>query len=246
MLATLLTLVLLLPVAAMLHRISAGRRPLALRARLSMLANDRGAAGDDSDDSGEDTDDDDSSDEDDDSDDDSDDDEDDDKPLGPKGEKAYQAEKEKRRAAQAALREFKKLGLTPAQIAERLASTKTDDGEKPDAEKIREQARAEARAEALRERVTDKIEAKARGFADPEDAVAILLRKHDPDDFLDGDKIDVEAIEEALTDLLEKKPHLAVQDGKRFKGSGDGGARKERKAKATSLEAAIASRITGS
>ncbi|MEO6604260.1 MAG: hypothetical protein ABIN55_01480 [Aeromicrobium sp.] len=105
-------------------------------------------------------------------------------------------------------------------------STKSGD-DAPDVEKIREEARAEARAEGQKERVTDKIEVRAaKAFADADDAVAILLRTHDVEDFLDGDKIDVEAIQEALDDLLENKPHLAAQGGKRFQGKADGGKRK--------------------
>lgn len=153
---------------------------------------------------------------------------DDDKELGPKGERALAAEKDKRRAAQAELREWKALGLKPDDIKKILADRK-DDGDQPDPEQIRSEAKAEARTELLQSRVLDKIEAKAaRLFADPDDAAALLMRSHDADDFLDDDKIDVEAIEDALKALLEKKPYLAVvQDGKRFKGSADGGARKE-------------------
>lgn len=99
------------------------------------------------------------------------------------------------------------------------------DGDKVDAEAIREEARAEARAEQLAERVADKIEAKASKFADPEDAVAVLLRSHKIDDFLDDGKVDVEAITDALKELGEKKPHLLAQGG-RFKGDADGGRRK--------------------
>lgn len=149
--------------------------------------------------------------------------------LGDKGKQALDRMKEERRTLRRELREFKELGLTPAQIkALQENGSKSDDAGQLDPEQIREDARREARAEALRERVTDKIEARAaKRFADAEDAVAILLRSHDPDDFLDGDKVDVEAIQEALDDLLDKKPHLAVQDGKRFKGTADGGTRKE-------------------
>lgn len=150
-----------------------------------------------------------------------------DKELGPKGERALAAEKEKRRAAQAELREWKALGLSAADIRKLVDERKA--GEQPDPEQIRSEAKAEARTELLQSRVLDKIEAKAaRLFADPDDAAALLLRSHDVADFLDDDKIDVEAIEDALKALLEKKPYLAVvQDGKRFKGSADGGARKE-------------------
>ena len=145
--------------------------------------------------------------------------------LADKGKQALDRMKAQRNAVRDQLKEYKALGLTPAQIkALQKGDAKPDD--QPDVDQIREQARTEARTEALRERVTDKIEAKARGFADPEDAVAILLRSHDADDFLDDGKIDVEAIQEALDELLEKKPHLAVQDGKRFKGNPDGGTRK--------------------
>lgn len=154
---------------------------------------------------------------------------DDDKPLGPAGEKAYQAEKEKRRAAQAELRQWKALGLTPDQIRElqKAGGKQTDGDTEVDLDKLRADAKAEAQAEALRERVEDKIEAKAHKFADPEDAVATLLRKHGIDEFIDGSKVDVDAITEALDDLLKSKPYLAAQGGKRFQGGGDGGARKE-------------------
>lgn len=90
-------------------------------------------------------------------------------------------------------------------------ASKPGEGEEIDAEKIREQARSEARAEALRDRVLDKIEAKARRFADSEDAAAILLRSHEVDDFIDDGKIDVSAITEALDELAESKPHLLAR-----------------------------------
>lgn len=161
----------------------------------------------------------------------SDDEQDSDKPLGPAGEKALQAEKEKRKAAQAELRQWKALGLSPEQIRELQKAGSKDGGktgdEQVDVDKVRADAKAEAQAEALRERVEDKIEAKAHKFADPEDAVATLLRKHGIEEFIDGTKVDVDAITEALDDLLKTKPYLAAQGGKRFQGGGDGGTRKE-------------------
>lgn len=105
------------------------------------------------------------------------------------------------------------------------------DDEKPDLEKIRAEARAEAETAALRDRVMDKIEAKAGAkFAiDTEDVAALLMRRHDLEDFLDDGKIDVEAIQQALDDLLDKQPRLAATvtqgDDKKFKGGADGGAR---------------------
>ena len=148
--------------------------------------------------------------------------------LADKGKQALDRMKQQRNAARDQLREFKALGLSPEQIkALQKGKPGAGDDDQPDVDQIREQTRAEVRAEALKERVVDKIEAKAaKAFADAEDAVAILLRTHDHEDFLDDGKIDVEAIQEALDELLDKKPHLAVQDGKRFKGSPDGGTRK--------------------
>lgn len=151
----------------------------------------------------------------------------DDDALGPKGTKALEAEKGKRRAAQAQLREWKALGKTPAEIKTMLEAAAGGDGQ-PDPQKIRDEAKAEAQAELMESRILDKIEAKAaRLFADPDDAAALLMRDHDADDFLDDGKIDVEAIQDALSELLEKKPYLATQGGKKFQGGGDGGARKE-------------------
>lgn len=156
---------------------------------------------------------------------------DDDTPLGPKGEKALAAEKQKRREAQKQLREWKALGLSAADI-KKLLDERDDTGEKPDADRIRQEARAEAQAELLEGRVLDKIEAKAaRLFADPDDAAALLMKGRDADEFLDDGKIDVEAIQDALEELLEKKPYLAAQGGRRFQGSADGGTRKESRTK---------------
>jgi hypothetical protein len=186
-------------------------------------------------------------------------DDEDDPKLGPAGEKAYQAEKVKRREAQALrreaeaqLREWKDLGKTAAEIKaliEGSASGKDggDKGSQPDVEAIRAQARREADAAVLTDRVMDKIEAKAaKGFADPDDAAALLMRGRDPKDFLDGDgKVDGEAIEDALKELLEKKPHLAAQGGRRFGGGADGGARKEEPSKPKSLEDAVTRHFAG-
>lgn len=175
---------------------------------------------------------------------------DDDKPLGPKGEKAYEAEKTKRRDAQRQLREWKALGLDPAEVKKRLDALPGDGKDaggkdQPDPEVIRKEIRDEVERERQQERVLDKIEAKAaRLFADPDDAAALLLRGRDVNDFLDGDgKIDLEEIEDGLKALLEKKPYLAAQGGKRFQGGGDGGPRKEQKPRAKSLEDAITRRI---
>ena len=112
--------------------------------------------------------------------------------------------------------------------------------DQPDPERIRADAKAEAQREVLHGRVEDKIEAKARAFADPEDAVAVLLRSHDYDDFLDDSKIDVEAITDALKELGEKKPHLLAQGGKKFQGDPDGGPRKDGTGRPKNLGDALA------
>lgn len=143
------------------------------------------------------------------------------KALGEPGKQALdrmkarvKSEREKRVAAEKALADSKK----PA-----------DDDEKPDLDKIRAEARQEAETAALRDRVMDKIEAKAgaRFAIDTEDVAALLMRRHELEDFLDDGKVDIEAINEALDDLLEKQPRLAVTQGdeKKFKGGADGGAR---------------------
>jgi hypothetical protein len=145
--------------------------------------------------------------------------------LGDAGKKALDAMKGK---WQKERDERKALAAQVAQLNEQITKAqirKEAEGDKPDAEKIREQAKAEARAEVLRDRAMDKVEAKAaKLFTDPEDARA-LLERH-VENFIDGDKVDSDAIEEALADLLKKKPHLAAQSGGRFAGGADGGARK--------------------
>lgn len=117
---------------------------------------------------------------------------------------------------------------------------KDGDDDKVDVDEIKAAAQAEARAEALHGRVEDKIEAKAKDFADPEDAVAVLLRKHDINDFIDDGKVDVDAIADALKELGEEKPHLLAQ-GDRFKGDADGG---RRKGKTTGRPKTLADAVT--
>lgn len=103
------------------------------------------------------------------------------------------------------------------------AKPKPAEDEKPDLDAIRREIRAETQTESLRERALDKLEAKARKFQNPEDARAFLASR--VDEFVDGDKIDVQAIGDALDDLLTERPYLAVTQGdaKRFQGTGDAG-----------------------
>lgn len=136
--------------------------------------------------------------------------------------------KAKFEAQQRISRNFERRSKKDAATIKRLTGEKPKSGtedEAPDVEKIRADAKAEAAREVLSGRVEDKIEAKAAKFADPADAVAILLRSHDIEDFIDDGKVDVDAITDALKDLGDKKPHLLAQ-GKRFGGGADGGSRK--------------------
>ena len=141
------------------------------------------------------------------------------KDLRDEGKKALDAMKAKWRTERDARKAAEAKLVTPP-------AAEKDDAGKPDLEALRTQAREEAKAESLKERALDRIEAKAaKLFNDPEDARAYLARS--VDDFIDGQSIDNEAILEALTDLLSKKPYLGVTQGeeKRFKGSGDQGAK---------------------
>lgn len=184
---------------------------------------------------------------------------DDDEPLGPAGQKALDAMKERLKAAEDML---SAAGITSKTQARRIARERVDakqkktepvevsknndnnDGEKVDPEKIRAEVKAELESAALRERVLDKIEVKAaKGFADPTDAVAVLMRNHEIDDFLDDGKLDVEAIQDALDELLKSKPYLAAaaQGGskQRFQGSAEGGAKPQKPARPKSLDEAV-------
>jgi hypothetical protein len=70
----------------------------------------------------------------------------------------------------------------------------------------------------------DPAEMRKQAQAEAEDARALLAAR--VEDFVDDGQVDVDAINEALADLLSKKPHLAAATAKRFQGGADGGARK--------------------
>lgn len=146
------------------------------------------------------------------------------KALGDAGKQAldrtkakWRVERDRAKALEAELAKLRKPVDKPADKAE----------DKPDLEALRKAAREEIYAESLKDRALDKVEAKAaKLFADPEDARTFLTAQ--ADDFVTGGKVDIEAINEALADLLEKRPYLAAAtqgDGKRFKGSADSGSR---------------------
>ena len=113
----------------------------------------------------------------------------------------------------------------------RAELAKFQEASKSETEKMIEQARKEGadsvRSELTAARVLDKIEVRASGkFADPEDAQLRLAGK--ASDFVAKDgTIDTAAIDTALAELLEAKPHLAAGGRNGFKGSADQGTRKD-------------------
>lgn len=103
---------------------------------------------------------------------------------------------------------------------ELAATTKTAEEQAIDAAK--REARAEVLTVANQKVLRAEIKAAATGrFADPADALAFI----DLTSFEIGDdgEIDLEAVDNAVTTLLAKKPHLAAPAA-RFQGAGDGGA----------------------
>lgn len=178
-----------------------------------------------------------------------------DKPLGPAGEKALAAEKEKRKqAAERARTEKARADEAEAELAklrraaERAKTKAAKPEEKPaddehdiDPEEIQREADAKATAKANERIVKAEVRASAAGkLSDPVDALKFLdLSRFEVD--ADGN-VDTEQIDEAIADLLEKKPYLAVPaqgERKRFKGSGDGGAKPNKPARPKSLGEAI-------
>ncbi|WP_405941619.1 hypothetical protein [Streptomyces sp. NBC_00207] len=86
-----------------------------------------------------------------------------------------------------------------------------EDAQKTETERLTDQltAQRERAEKAVRAAVASKVEALARDFADPEDAVGSL----DLTAFVDEDGvIDTAAIKDALADLLKRKPHWARPD----------------------------------
>jgi hypothetical protein len=101
-------------------------------------------------------------------------------------------------------------------------------GEEPDPEHIRAEADKAATARANARIVRSEVRAAAAGkLNDPKDAlVHIDIAQFEVDD--DG-QVDEDEIADAIEDLLKSKPYLGVvatPPEPRFKGTGDGGARK--------------------
>lgn len=124
---------------------------------------------------------------------------------------------------------------------------------------LEEKHKTERRADRLEVAVTkaaakglkigDGDDAKTLKFADPDDALlhldrAIRSGELDPDDIFDNDgRVRSDALDEALTEILESKPHLAAESGnggsgRRVKGGADGG-----KGKAPNTDMTVESRL---
>lgn len=140
--------------------------------------------------------------------------------LGDAGKKALDALRAEKKQAIADA----KAATARAEAAEAALANK----DKPAEEVAIEAAKAEARAEANK-RANDRIlradlRAAATGkLADPSDAALYL----NLDDFTvtDDGETDSDALNEAIDDLLARKPHLAAQKQPRFDGNADQGAK---------------------
>lgn len=142
--------------------------------------------------------------------------------LGDAGKKALDAMKAEKKAALAQARDAR-LALEKLQAELALK-------EKPAEEQAIEAAKAEARAEAMakaNERILrSELRAAATGkLADPTDAALYI----DLTSFEVGENgdVDSDALADAIADLVERKPHLAVQKKSRFDGAADQGAKRE-------------------
>jgi hypothetical protein len=127
--------------------------------------------------------------------------------------KALAAERAARKAADAEAARLK------AEIA-----AKDKSAEEIELDKARAEARAEVTKQANERVLKAELRAQATGqLADPADALAFIdLSQFDVAD--DG-QVDGDALNEAIADLLKRKPHLATPTGpEKPSGSADGGA----------------------
>ena len=140
--------------------------------------------------------------------------------LGDAGKKALDAMKAKWKTAEKSGRE------ALAELAKRDAAAANKD--KPAEEQALEAARAEARAEATTASnarlVKVELRAAAKGkLADPTDAH--LYISLDDFDVNDDGEVDSAALDDAIDELLARKPHLAAGESRKFAGSADQGAK---------------------
>lgn len=129
--------------------------------------------------------------------------------LGDAGKKALERMKAERAAAKKEAAAAKKQAAELARKVQEFEDAKKSDLEKATSQAERAQQQA---ARAVARAVSAEVKVAAAGqFADPSDAVDVLMR--DPAKYVDSDgEIDTEAIEADLADLLERKPHWGVPE----------------------------------
>lgn len=143
--------------------------------------------------------------------------------LGDKGKQAIERMKADKKAIAAELARYKGLGLDPEALKTLIGKSETDAAAAAAAIQ-RSEAETAAVGKANARLVKAEIRAAATGkLADP----ALALSMLDVASFeVDADgEVDAAAITTAVDDLLTKYPYMAAQGGKRFEGTGDGGAR---------------------
>ncbi|MFJ3793892.1 hypothetical protein [Kitasatospora sp. NPDC090091] len=131
---------------------------------------------------------------------------DDEAKLGDAGKRAIDRMKADTAAAKRAAAEERK-----ARLAAEARVREFEDRDKSELEKATAKAEraADQAAKAVARAVSAEIRASATDrFADPSDAIEVLMR--DPAQYVDADgDIDTDAIQAALADLLDRKPHWA-------------------------------------
>jgi hypothetical protein len=137
--------------------------------------------------------------------------------LGDAGKKALDSMKGKWREERDKRRDLE------ARLSALESAPKGESTDEPTADQIRAQAAREATEKANARILRSEVKAAAAGkFADPSDVALYLdLTKFEVDE--NGD-VDTDEINDAIEDLLTRKPHLAATARPRFQGSGDGGA----------------------
>lgn len=129
------------------------------------------------------------------------------KDLGEAGKKALERMKAERAAAKKEAAAAKKQAAELARKVQEFEDAKKSDLEKATSQAERAQTQA---AKAVARAVSAEVKVAASGqFADPTDAVDVLMRE--PAKYVDADgEIDTDLIAADLADLLERKPHWGV------------------------------------
>lgn len=137
--------------------------------------------------------------------------------LGDPGKKALDAMKAERNAERARRRELE----AQLEQLQNDAALRDKSAEEQAIEAARQEARAEERSRANARVVRSEVRLAAKGkLADPEDAIAFIdLTQFEVSD--EGE-VDSAAIDDAIAELISRKPHLGVQ---RPVGSADQGER---------------------